>query len=256
MRQAALEADFRKQQGCDQRCALGAYREWACKTKSDNALAIRPQNADPIPNNVIPEAVTRKVTRPGSRSFFWPNAVANPLPIVPKIASPAIASTSSLGNAANRYRDRAILIIALTENWGNVKIGWANSKLIASTCSIPCTPAIKIPISKAAITAYCGMTRRIIKYVQNMANVIPNCVFIAVKISKPNRKSTLANMPEAIDMGIQLIKRSNQLLNPNRTINPAETRKAPTASGIGTPAAEVISIAAPGVDQAVTTGIR
>jgi len=39
-------------------------------------------------------------------------------------------------------------------------------------------------------------------------------------------------------------------------ISPAETRKAPVASGSETPAAPVISIAAPGVDQAVSTGTR
>jgi hypothetical protein len=39
-------------------------------------------------------------------------------------------------------------------------------------------------------------------------------------------------------------------------ISAAETRKAPIASGIETPAALVISIAAPGVDQAVSTGTR
>jgi len=44
--------------------------------------------------------------------------------------------------------------------------------------------------------------------------------------------------------------------NPTIVISNAETRKAPVASAKDTPAAPVISIAAPGVDHAVTTGMR
>ncbi len=63
-------------------------------------------------------------------------------------------------------------------------------------------------------------------------------------------------MPDAIDTGMRLIARSNQPENPAIVIIDAETRKAPVASAKDTPAAPVISIAAPGVDQAVTTGMR
>lgn len=44
--------------------------------------------------------------------------------------------------------------------------------------------------------------------------------------------------------------------NPATIPNTAATTNAPTASRNGTPAALPISIAAPGVDQAVTTGAR
>jgi hypothetical protein len=63
-------------------------------------------------------------------------------------------------------------------------------------------------------------------------------------------------MPEAIEIGRRPIIFSKQPLKPETVISIAETRKAPIASGIETPAALVISIAAPGVDQAVSTGTR
>jgi hypothetical protein len=63
-------------------------------------------------------------------------------------------------------------------------------------------------------------------------------------------------MPEAIEIGRRPIILSKQPLNPETVISIAETRKAPIASGIETPAALVISIAAPGVDQAVRIGTR
>ena len=79
---------------------------------------------------------------------------------------------------------------------------------------------------------------------------------MAMKASRPKRRRTPASIPEAIEMGTRPIIRSNQPLNPEIVISAAETRKAPIASGIETPAALVINIAAPGVDQAVSTGTR
>lgn len=50
--------------------------------------------------------------------------------------------------------------------------------------------------------------------------------------------------------------RSNQPVSPTSTVSAEAIRKAPTASGIEVPCALVASRAAPGVDQAMTTGAR
>ena len=71
-----------------------------------------------------------------------------------------------------------------------------------------------------------------------MANAMKNCVFIATNTSSPKRSNTPASIPEAIDMGIRFMLRSNQPENPHNVINAPETRKAPTASGIDTPIRE------------------
>ena len=52
------------------------------------------------------------------------------------------------------------------------------------------------------------------------------------------------------------ITRAKAPLAPAATISAAQTMKAPMASAIGTPAPAVTSSAAPGVDQAVSTGWR
>ena len=50
--------------------------------------------------------------------------------------------------------------------------------------------------------------------------------------------------------------RANQPLAPATVMSSAHTMKAPTACAIGTPTPAVTSSAAPGVDQAVSTGCR
>ncbi|MND04747.1 hypothetical protein D3C83_251600 [compost metagenome] len=61
-------------------------------------------------------------------------------------------------------------------------------------------------------------------------------------------------MPEAMETGILFIARSNHPEKPATMISTAETMNAKVASPSDTPAAPVMSIAAPGVDHAVTTG--
>ena len=63
--------------------------------------ATKPQNAEPIPNSVTPEAVTKKVITAASRPEVWAIAVVRLLAIVLNKASQARAKTNSLGNAAN-----------------------------------------------------------------------------------------------------------------------------------------------------------
>ncbi len=80
-----------------------------------NTPASSPQNAEPIPNSVAPEAVIRKVISAASRRLLFSfallsspaieissvNAILRLVPIAPSSARPAIAATSSLGKAEN-----------------------------------------------------------------------------------------------------------------------------------------------------------
>ena len=60
-----------------------------------------PQNAEPMPASVIPEAVIMKVSKAGSRSCADCMATVSPLAIEPSRAKAASATTSALGKAAN-----------------------------------------------------------------------------------------------------------------------------------------------------------
>src|SRR5690606_10415950 len=88
-----------------------------------------------------------------------------------------------------------------------------------------------------------------------MPSTSSGCVWIAPNASTQNRSSTPASMPEASDSGTRPSSRSNIPEKPASVISTADSRKPAIASAIGTPAALVTSIAAPGVDHAVTTGI-
>ena len=79
---------------------------------------------------------------------------------------------------------------------------------------------------------------------------------MATKASSPKRRSTPASIPEASGTGMRDMPRSNQRVTPKSTMSAPETRKAPMAADMGSPAALVAMRAAPGVDQAVTTGVR
>jgi hypothetical protein len=73
--------------------------------------------------------------------------------------------------------------------------------------------------------------------------------------SSPNLASTPASSADAMATGMRSISFSNQPLAPAQTISRPQTMKAPMASGMATPALDASS-AAPGVDQAVSTGWR
>ena len=79
---------------------------------------------------------------------------------------------------------------------------------------------------------------------------------MATNVSMPNRSRTPASMPEAIGIGMRDMPRSNQPVTPKRSRSAPETRNAPIAADMGSPAALVARSAAPGVDHAVTTGTR
>jgi hypothetical protein len=54
---------------------------------------------------------------------------------------------------------------------------------------------------------------------------------MATKASRPKRSRTPASIPEAIEIGIRLIIRSNRPLKPEIVIRAAETRNAPISFG-------------------------
>ena len=89
----------------------------------------------------------------------------------------------------------------------------------------------------------------------SIASTSSGCAWIEVNASRPKRSSTPASMAEASASGMRPSMRSKIPENPAITISNADSAKPAIASSIATPAALVTSTAAPGVDQAVTTGI-
>ena len=90
----------------------------------------------------------------------------------------------------------------------------------------------------------------------NIARTSNGCVPTETNTSSPKRSSTPASMPEASDTGMRRIAFSNTPEKPASAPISAASTKAPIASDSGSAAAPTTSIAAPGVDQAVTTGMR
>ena len=78
----------------------------------------------------------------------------------------------------------------------------------------------------------------------------------APNASMPKRVSTPASRADAMATGMRFITRSNKPLKPTAVMSRPHKRKAPMASGIVRPDAPAAITAAPGVDQAVSTGLR
>ena len=92
---------------------------------------------------------------------------------------------------------------------------------------------------------------------ENIARTSSGCVPAETNPSSPKRNNTPANIPEASDTGTRRIAFSNTPENPASIPIAAASTKAPIASDSGNVVvAPTTSIAAPGVDHAVTTGIR
>jgi hypothetical protein len=89
-----------------------------------------------------------------------------------------------------------------------------------------------------------------------MVKTSANSRCMAAKASKAKRASTPASKAAARACGMRSMTRANQPVAPARVMSSAHTRKAPTPSAMGTPTPAVASKAAPGVDQAVSTGWR
>ncbi len=85
---------------------------------------------------------------------------------------------------------------------------------------------------------------------------MPNWRCIATNTSRPKRSSTSASIAEASETEMRRIIRSKTPENPAAVPSSSATTNAPIASVSGKPPPPLISSAAPGVDQAATTGIR
>src|SRR5690606_35855160 len=72
-----------------------------CCTNKAMMPATRPQKAELTPSRLMPDRVTRKVIKAGSRWRSSRKAVARPPPMVPSSANPATPMTSAGGNAAS-----------------------------------------------------------------------------------------------------------------------------------------------------------
>jgi hypothetical protein len=94
------------------------------------------------------------------------------------------------------------------------------------------------------------------KYTKTMIKGNQSCVDMTTNTSKPSRSNTPANMPAAKGRGTRSMKRSNQPLKPTKVTIRDDMTKAATTSPMGQPGAEMMSMAAPEVDHAVTMGVR
>ena len=83
-----------------------------------------------------------------------------------------------------------------------------------------------------------------------------SCVDMTTNTSKPKRSNTPANIPAAKGKGTRSMKRSNKPLKPTKQTSSDDMTNAAITSAMGTPCTEMMSMAAPDVDQAVTTGMR
>ena len=88
----------------------------------------------------------------------------------------------------------------------------------------------------------------------SIASTSSGWVLSATKVSRPKRSSTPASMPAASGSGMRCSVFSNRPENPATATSTAHTKNAPIASGSGRPVWLAASIAAAGVDHAVTTG--
>jgi hypothetical protein len=77
-----------------------------------------------------------------------------------------------------------------------------------------------------------------------------------MKACRPKRASTPASNAEAMAIGMRSMTRSNHPVIPTSVISTAQTMNAPTASPMPWPAPATASTAAPGVLQAIITGLR
>ena len=74
------------------------------------------------------------------------------------------------------------------------------------------------------------------------------------KACKPKRSRIPASIAAASEWGMIFISRANRPVTPQRTISALAKINTPTASARVTPCRPLTSSAAPGVDQAVSTG--
>ena len=111
------------------------------------------------------------------------------------------------------------------------------------------------PAASAANTASAGSHSRTSANTATIGNTSPGAASAAPAPRRQNGSNTPASIAAAIPSGIAATSRPKGRTAAVSATNPPASTKAPTASGIVTPVVAAIS-AAPGVDQASTTGTR
>ncbi len=112
------------------------------------------------------------------------------------------------------------------------------------------------PASRATGTAYRGANRLASRKAVKVPSTRTGALCRAVKTPVPNANRMPASIAFTIPAGTALISRPNRPVTPNSTTTTPLSTNAPTASRYGYAPRLVTSRAAPGVDQAVTTGVR
>ena len=141
------------------------------------------------------------------------------------------------------------------EKLGRTNSSWANCKEASPQCICPEPAAVNIPASKVKGTAYRGTHRFASKYTSSIVPTITTLLASSANTLTPKRKSTPASIADASDLGMYFMSRSNQPKNPTINNKLDEKMNTPVASDIDTPLRDVANNAAPGVDQAVSTGL-
>ena len=120
---------------------------------------------------------------------------------------------------------------------------------------MPSAKASATPQASAAITATAGFASRTSAKTASIGSTSAGAVSAAAAPFSTKGSSTPASIPPAIPSGISATARPRGRIAPVSAISRPATTKAPTACGIVRPEVAATS-AAPGVDQASTTGTR
>jgi hypothetical protein len=146
-------------------------------------------------------------------------------------------------------------ISAVGSKAGSMKVREERLKFDASGCAIPLPKAMPSPTKSTARTASAGLTSRTTRKMATSGSTRPGAPCALWNTPTTNWRSTPASMAAAMEVGMRSIERPNGLMRAASTMRAPASRKEPTAAWTEMPVEAAMS-AAPGVDQAVMTGIR
>ena len=139
-------------------------------------------------------------------------------------------------------------------NSGVIKVTAGTGSRSGGNVAVPKAKATSSPTANAASTAIAGLRNRTSKNAAIIGRIRSGKAWAASAPCTQNGSNTPASIAAAIPSGIIAISLPKGRNAPVRAINTPARRNAPTPSAIVTPLVAAIN-AAPGVDQASTTGI-
>ena len=147
-----------------------------------------------------------------------------------------------------------MLIRLVKVNAGAMNSGMMIDNVILFVTTSPPARATNTPTSSVATMAYRGATALA---TSQAASILPQrkmCPSRLLNAFRPNCNSTPASIAAASECGISFINRANRPVTPHSRISAFANINTPMVSASVTPCRLVASRAAPGVDQAVSTG--